>query len=542
MKKLWKQIASIMLAGALLISSAPLAGASIPKEKKSVPMGTTKITIKPSDDQNTIDISDNSYPAEAESGDYPNHKAYPAEGEDYPYDDVYPSENEDYPYDDDYPSNTNDFPNENNDFDEDTPSSYWKIIFEGAPNPAEDLDFSDLISGVTDLESAKTAIQMGISRMTTEQKDCPTGIDKITLFAEEAAARANRRTLESGSLNMINGDYPAGTRTALDAAESVLNHNGIQTQREPREILAYDAGDNQTVSIQNDAVSSGIDQVRMDTNYGSMTVDASQQNHVTTTWIDNRTVEVQFHTSSEHLVTVSFEGISAADKYMAVLDENGDPVGGKYNPAKGTLDVKLTTSGIYRAVNNEKTFADVKSQSIAIQNDIKLLASKGIIRGTSETTFSPDSTISRAEIAALVMRTLGKLDPNADGGFNDVTMANWYCGAAGSARKHNIVSGYPDNTFRGTEVISKTQIVVVASRALRNYMDYKTISQSEIDDGLSVYQDRANLAGGWAQDDVAFATSRNLVLRSMDGNFGGAANMTRGNAAIIIKRLFDKVW
>ena len=40
----------------------------------------------------------------------------------------------------------------------------------------------------------------------------------------------------------------------------------------------------------------------------------------------------------------------------------------------------------------------------------------------------------RAEIAALIVRTLSKLDPNADGGFTDVARSDWYFGAVGSAR------------------------------------------------------------------------------------------------------------
>ena len=59
-----------------------------------------------------------------------------------------------------------------------------------------------------------------------------------------------------------------------------------------------------------------------------------------------------------------------------------------------------------------------------MQDAIKLLASKGVINGTSATTFAPNDPISRAEIAALTIRMLDKLDPNEDGGFSDVTRAN----------------------------------------------------------------------------------------------------------------------
>ncbi len=404
---------------------------------------------------------------------------------------------------------------------------------------AENLDFSNIISDVTDQQTAEKAIENGVSEMTPEQKSSPAGVDKATLLVEEAAARVNVKSLSGGSLNLKKDDLSSDAHTAVTAAEKVLNKNGIQTQRVPRAIQTYDAGDSKKISVQNEILSGDVDQIRVKASFASATASAKQANNFTMEDRGNKTVEVKFNTNTDNMVTVSFPGISADDKYMAVVDENGNSVGGKYNPVTGTLEAKLTASGIYRVVNNEKDFADVKSKSKEMQDAIKLLASKGVINGTSETTFAPDSTISRAEIAALLMRTLSLLDPNANGGFIDVTSANWFYGAAGSAKKHNIISGFEDNTFRGLNVIAKNQIVAVAARTLRQQMNYKT--PSDITKELSVYGDNTSVEN-WAREDVALATMCNLVMKRTDGNFGGTANMTRGDAAIIIKRLFDKLW
>ena len=107
------------------------------------------------------------------------------------------------------------------------------------------------------------------------------------------------------------------------------------------------------------------------------------------------------------------------------------------------------------------------------------------------------------------------------------------------SKKHNIISGFEDNTFRGLNVIAKNQIVAVAARTLRQQMNYKT--PSDITKELSVYGDNTSVEN-WAREDVALATMCNLVMKRTDGNFGGTANMTRGDAAIIIYRLFQKIW
>lgn len=46
----------------------------------------------------------------------------------------------------------------------------------------------------------------------------------------------------------------------------------------------------------------------------------------------------------------------------------------------------------------------------------------------------------------------------------------------------------------------------------------------------------------WAQKEVALATKENLVVYRTDGTFKGSSGMTRGDAAIVVYRLFQKIW
>ena len=407
------------------------------------------------------------------------------------------------------------------------------------PDPSESIDFSGMLDDVADEASAVDAVEQAAADLTDEQKQSETGIDKLTLLAEEAAAKATTVSASGGEVNVAAANVSSDVGSALSATTGALLDAGITTQRNARTILNYDAGSSETVSVTTEALPETVDRVRVTTDYAAATVDAQQASSFTMTDRGSRTVEVNFDTDSETMVTVSFMGMSMDETYVAVVDEEGNPVGGKYNPATGTLEAKLTESGVYQVVNNEKDFADIKAKSQEMQEAIKLLASKGIINGTTETMFEPDSTISRAEVTALLMRTLSLLDPNADGGFADVTPQNWYYGAAGSAKEHNIINGFEDNTFRGDAVIAKDQIVSVSARTLREQMDYKT--PSDVTGELSIYTDAGNIAN-WAREDVALATMTNLVLKRTDGKFDGSAGMTRGDAAIIVKRLFDKLW
>lgn len=249
-------------------------------------------------------------------------------------------------------------------------------------------------------------------------------------------------------------------------------------------------------------------------------------------------VGVNFDTNKTQAVKISFPGLSGETKYMAVVDENGNPIGGRYNPATGVIEAKITESGVYQVVYNEKDFVDIKDKSEEMQESIKILASKGIIEGTSTTEFSPDDTISRAEIAALILRVLSQVDPNANGNFADVKKTDWFYGTAGSAKAYGMIVGFEDNTFRGNDVIAKDQILTIASRVLQREMRYK--APENVEEWLA-FSDATTVAN-WAKNDIALATMANIITRTVDNKIYADEDMTRGDAALIIMRLFYKIW
>lgn len=249
-------------------------------------------------------------------------------------------------------------------------------------------------------------------------------------------------------------------------------------------------------------------------------------------------IDVKFKTDKTNTVKVSFDGIKGDKTYMAVVDENGNPVGGKYNPLTGCIEAKINASGVYSVVYNEKDFADIKDKSADMRNAIKKLASVGIIEGTSETEFSPNDSISRAELAALVLRVMDKLDPNADGEFVDVKRTDWYFGTAGSAKNRGIINGFEDNTFRADLVITREQIIAISARVLKNEMKYIT---PENPNEYLTYADSDSIPE-WAKNDIALATMADLVVQSTDNKFNSSSGMTRGDAAIVVMKIFEKLW
>ena len=431
----------------------------------------------------------------------------------------------------------------------------------------------DLLAGVTDKATAISAIRAAISGLSPAQKASASGIDLLTLYAEGAIAQAASRDI-SGEIT-INRDIINAQKAKLadlkTAAEQILVSSDITPLRELSGGLKLKAGDSSLMQITIDPsavsladgyisvqskdfmITLSAESIKANTKDGTLIITVKENNSplmlasadlrpagiFLTGAGSSQTYDISFNKPIDENIKVSLPPAPGDPVYQVVTTASGSEVGGKYNPVSQTIEVKINQSGRYTVKENKKDFTDISNKSQEMQNAIQILAAKGIIHGTDATSFSPDSPISRAEIAALITRTLSKYDANANGDFSDVKKTDWYYGAAGSAKKYGIMGGTGATTFAPKVNIPKDQIIAVAARTLRIEMKYK----DPADNGkiLSIYAD-ANSLAAWSLTDIALATRENLVVRRTDGKFNPNTTMTRGDAAIILYRMFNKIW
>ena len=442
--------------------------------------------------------------------------------------------------------------------DQETSSPNANEYIYNTPDPGEDmkLDTSSL-NTVTDPTTAAEAVRDQVGGMTQEQKESPTGIDLATLYAETAVAKAASKPV-SGPDILINAVNVAGLETkaaeALSAVENALDDGGIVTARELFKTVTFttNATSQITIRIDPDVLGTEVDKVCVEMpDYAltfkladleadltdSLTFKAAPANVETLSVKNAVDIEVPGGSMASSITVSLPTDKNMATTYQVVVSSTGTTAASKYNPATTDIDGKVNASGTYSVDTNEMDFTDITNKSTEMQKAIKYLAAHGIVMGSGGTNYSPNDSISRAELTALVLRALGKVDSKATPTFTDVTQANWYYATAASSQKLGYITGFEDNTFRGTTTINKEQIVVVAARVLGGEMNYKT--PSNIATYLSKYSDTVV---SWAQPQVALATRENLVVYRTDGTFSGAKNMTRGDAAIIIYRLFQRIW
>lgn len=195
-------------------------------------------------------------------------------------------------------------------------------------------------------------------------------------------------------------------------------------------------------------------------------------------------------------------------------------------------NIKRNGNSIYSVVTSSKSFDDIKGHWA--KTDIELLASKMVVSGVTDTSFAPDHNITRAEFAALLVRSLA-LTSNAEAAsFNDVHATDWFAGSIGAAVKAKLVSGYEDGSFKPNAPITREQMAVMVAKALS--AAGKTVdSQAEL---LNKFNDNLKISD-WAMSSVSQSVKAGIISGMTDTTFVPLANASRAQAVVMLKRLLQ---
>ena len=128
-------------------------------------------------------------------------------------------------------------------------------------------------------------------------------------------------------------------------------------------------------------------------------------------------------------------------------------------------------------VNTTTRFNDVMADSWHAKY-VSYLEDADIIKGYPDGSFGPDDYITRAEFVAICVRyfekTVGKIDAD-NKEFEDLDKTHWAYDVIGKAVKQGYITGYPDNTVRPDEKITRAEVVTVVNRMLERYADKKYV-------------------------------------------------------------------
>lgn len=158
------------------------------------------------------------------------------------------------------------------------------------------------------------------------------------------------------------------------------------------------------------------------------------------------------------------------------------------------------------------------------------LTSEGILSGTSDTTFSPNGTLTRAMLVTMLGRMAG-VDPTAytKSVFTDVKIGEWYAPYVQWAYERGIATGYGNGVFAPDVSITREQLCVFLVR-------YAGATGTPLPTtGGDGFTDAARISS-WARSAVSTAAKARLVNGYSDGSFRPQASATRAEAASILAK------
>ncbi len=171
------------------------------------------------------------------------------------------------------------------------------------------------------------------------------------------------------------------------------------------------------------------------------------------------------------------------------------------------------------------------------EHDINLMAGKGIAGGYPDGTFRPNANVTRAQFAALLIRTLGITEQAAKGGrFTDVAAKAWYAGAVETAAAAGLVGGYPDGSFKPNANITRQELAAMVTRGLAYQGKDVKLSAAEVEAILARFSDAAKISP-WARNVAAVAADQGIVGGRTGNTFAPQENATRAEAIVMLKRM-----
>ena len=189
----------------------------------------------------------------------------------------------------------------------------------------------------------------------------------------------------------------------------------------------------------------------------------------------------------------------------------------------GAMALTVADGTTVKFVDNSKSFDDVADNDW-YNSAVDFASSHQLFNGTTETSFSPNVTMTRGMLAVV----LHNLENNPEGAesadFSDVG-TDYYANAVDWAAEEGIISGYGDGNFGPNDSITREQLAV---------MLYRYAGSPATDTGLN-FSDAAQI-NGYASKAVSWAVENGIISGRDTGELDPQGNATRAEVASMLMR------
>ena len=158
-----------------------------------------------------------------------------------------------------------------------------------------------------------------------------------------------------------------------------------------------------------------------------------------------------------------------------------------------------------------------------------------LMKGTSETTFEPQTATNRAMVVTILYRQAGSPFTVATHRFADVPAGQWYTGAVAWAEKNGVIGGYSAGSFGPNDPITREQMAAILYR-------YARLLGADVTrtDSLDRFDDAASVSD-WAKEAMQWAVGSSLINGMTETTLSPRDGATRAQAAALLMRFIENV-
>ncbi|SFH15821.1 Putative cell wall binding repeat-containing protein [Lachnospiraceae bacterium NLAE-zl-G231] len=233
------------------------------------------------------------------------------------------------------------------------------------------------------------------------------------------------------------------------------------------------------------------------------------------------------------------ENEQAGGLYLVYGDDNGGVTWyyrSSYDKGSGNVIASTGHFSVY-GVGYKPAPAFTDTAGHWAKADIDFAASRGLLTGTGDATFSPDVTISRGMFVTALGRLAG-IDPAAyasSSWFSDVPATDYYAPFVEWAASKGIVNGTGANTFEPGRAVTREEMAVI----MRRYAD-KLGYTLPVAREAEIFADDAKITS--SMKDAVQAMQQAGVMNGKGGHlFAPKDTATRAEAAAVLRRFVEVV-
>ena len=245
------------------------------------------------------------------------------------------------------------------------------------------------------------------------------------------------------------------------------------------------------------------------------------------------------HTISVRLPYTPAKGEQTGNLYAVYVDDAGKVewiTKSSYNASLKAVVFETGHFSVYGVgyKNPAPAFTDITGHWAA--DNILFAASRGLLSGTSDTTFSPDTGMTRGMFVTALGRLAG-INPDSyqTGKFTDVKADAYYAPYVNWAAQTGIVEGVTATTFAPDTNINREQMAVIMKNyaAKLGYDLPQTLKAVTFADNTQI--------SSWAKDAVKSMQQAGILAGKNENKFDPKGTATRAEVATVLRRFAEIV-